>query len=583
MSTSNKVGAWLQLTRLFLKQFLENDLVSPDSDRAQLLAVVGAGVISLTLFVSMFLSATYAMSVLTPGEAAIRTLNDKFFYVSLAMLITALVAAAQWDALALDQRDAAILDPLPVPAWIVRAAKITAVTMLGAVVALAVNAFPTWVFPWMLSFSLRQMTVGDVFQMMIVHAMITVTAAVFGYVAVMALRESLSALLGPKLFTRVSPTLQAISIVLIGSLLLLLPPASTRIAQRGFDGWIAKSPPMAFVAAYEVVSNSFLVDLPRRRVTERMARRDRDSTARYEELRPLLLPMGQRMQWMLGGALGLLLIAAVISGWRAPVGGALLVAAGRRRSRVFERIANALIVRRPAVRAGFHFAIATLFRNKTHRLTLACAAAAALAMMLFVLSRTDWLAGRLTPGVLAIQPLLYGCLLVAFRHLVRVPAELRANWAVQLAWREQTRLFKDGVSRAGIVALAIPAILLVVPVVALLADTRTALMHAALGLAGAMILMEALMLGYGKAPFFCNYVPGGAKALVPILGIAFFIGAAIFARLELSILAGVNVGRGRVLLAVIWGGLRVASIKRRDPQIDFNEGPETFSQLGLHT
>ena len=55
------------------------------------------------------------MSVLTPGEAAVLTLNDKFFYVSLAMLITALVAAAQWDALSLDQRDAAILDPLPVP------------------------------------------------------------------------------------------------------------------------------------------------------------------------------------------------------------------------------------------------------------------------------------------------------------------------------------------------------------------------------------------------------------------------------------------------------------------------------------
>ena len=88
---SNRVQAWLQLTKLFLKQFLENDLVSPDSDRAQLLAIVGAGMVSLTLFLSMFLSATYAMSVLTPGEGAVRTLNDKFFYVSLAMLITALV------------------------------------------------------------------------------------------------------------------------------------------------------------------------------------------------------------------------------------------------------------------------------------------------------------------------------------------------------------------------------------------------------------------------------------------------------------------------------------------------------------
>ena len=54
----------------------------------------------------------------------------------------------------------------------------------------------------MLSFSLRQMTAADVFRLMAIHAMVTVTAAAFGYLAVMALRESLSAILGPKLFAR---------------------------------------------------------------------------------------------------------------------------------------------------------------------------------------------------------------------------------------------------------------------------------------------------------------------------------------------------------------------------------------------
>ena len=580
---SNRVGAWLQLTKLFLKQFLENDLVSPDSDRAQLLAIVGALVVSMTLFVSMFLSATYAMSVLTPGEGAVRTLNDKFFYVSLAMLVLALIAAAQWDALALDQRDSAILDPLPVPSWIVRAAKVTAVAILGAVASLAVNAFPTIIFPWMLAFSLPMMHASDILRLNIIHAMITVTAAVFGYVAVMAFRESLCAILGPKLFTRVSPSLQATMIVVLGSLLLLLPPASTRVAQRGFSGWVSHTPPMAFVAAYEVASNSFIVDLPRRRMTARQQRRDRSNTEFYEERRPLLLPMAQRVQLFLAGSFGLLLIATAVSGVRAPVGGALLVASGRRSSRVFERIANVVIVRHPAARAGFHFAFATLFRSKTHRLTLACAAAAALAMMLFVLSRTELQTGKLTPGILVLQPLLYGCLLVAFRHLVRVPAELRANWGVQLAWRDHPRQFKDGVARAGLVSLAVPAIVIVSPLVAGIADSTVAIEHALLGIFGAAILMDVLMLGYDKAPFVCNYVPGGAKALVPILAIAFFIGANIFARIELSILRGVNETRSLIFLAVVYGGLRIASLRQRDPHIDFNEGPDGFNQLGLHT
>jgi len=582
MRVATQITAWLQLTRLFLKQFLENDLVSPDSDRAQLLAIVGAGVISMTLFLSMFLSAGYAMSVLTPGEAAVRTLNDKFFYVSLAMLITALVAAAQWDALSLDQRDAAILDPLPVRPAIVRWAKLTAVAMLGAAVALAVNAFPALIFPWMLSFSLRQMTAGDVFWLMGIHFMITVTAAVFGYLAVMTLRESLSAILGPKLFARVSPSFQASTIVVLGSLLLLLPPASTRVAQRQFSGRWLQSPPMAFVAAYEVATHSFIVDLPRRKVTARMARRDVANTEIFEGLRPLILPTSQRVEFLFGAVVAILIVANIISAARAPVGGALLAASGNRRSRVSERIANTLIVRHPASRAGFHFAVATLFRSKTHRLTLACAAAVGLAMALVVLSRIELQPGSLTVGVLVSQPLLYGSLLVGFRHLLRVPAELRANWGVQLAWRDHPRAFRAGVYRAGILTLALPVIVVVVPLVAFVADITTAMAHAAIGLAGAIVFLEALTLGYDKAPFTCNYVPGSGKGVLPIFVLAFLLGANLFARLELSMLRGTNTVAGVVVLAVLFGGLRVASIRRRDPQMDFNEGPETFSQLGLH-
>jgi hypothetical protein len=582
MRTARQITAWLQLTKLFLKQFLENDLISPESDRAQLLAVVGAGVVSLTLFASMFLSSIYAMSVLTPGEAAVRTLNDKFFYVSLAMLVTALVAAAQWDALSLDHRDSAILDPLPVRPSIVRWAKLTAVAILGAAVALGVNLFPTWVFPWMLSFSLRQMTAGDVFWMMATHFMITVTAAVFGYLAVMAFREAISAMLGPKLFARVSPAFQASTIVVLGSLLLLLPAASTRVAQRGFSGWWAQSPPMAFVGAYEVASRSFLVDLPRREVPARMARRDRANTAIYEERRPLFLPMAQRTEILLGAVVAMLTVSTIINALRAPVGGALLVAGGRRRSRALERIVNVLIVRHPAARAGFHFAVATLFRSKTHRLTLACAAAVGLAMSVVVLSRTDLQPGTLTTGVLVIQPLLYGSLLVGFRHLLRIPAELRANWAVQLAWRDQPRAFRNGVCRAGILTLALPAVIVVTPLVAGMSDTTTALAHAAIGLAGAIVFLEALMAGYDKAPFACNYVPASGKGFVPVLAIAFLVGASLFARLERSMLEGTNVIAGVMLLVVLFGGLRIASMRRRDPQIDFNQGPEAVSQLSLH-
>src|SRR5829696_369222 len=140
---------YVLLTRHFLRQFLENDLISPDADRTQLLAVVGALVISMTLFISAFTTSLYIGAFLTPGQAAILSLDDKYFYLALAMIVTALVAASQWDVLAIDSRDAAILEPLPVPAGTIRRAKLSAVAIMGAAVAVAVNGFPSWVFPWM--------------------------------------------------------------------------------------------------------------------------------------------------------------------------------------------------------------------------------------------------------------------------------------------------------------------------------------------------------------------------------------------------------------------------------------------------
>ena len=59
------------LTRHFLRRFLENDLISPDADRAQLLAVVGASLFSMTLMISLFMSFTYLAPGWTPSGLAI--------------------------------------------------------------------------------------------------------------------------------------------------------------------------------------------------------------------------------------------------------------------------------------------------------------------------------------------------------------------------------------------------------------------------------------------------------------------------------------------------------------------------------
>ncbi len=580
---------YVLLTRHFLRAFLENDLISPEADRSQLLAVVGALVISLTLFISAAMSSLYVGAVLTPGQGAILSLDDKFFYLSLAMIVTALVAASQWDVLAIDPRDAAILEPLPVPAGTIRRAKISAVAIMGAAVAIALNGFPSFVFPWMLVFNFPQMRFEAFLGLMVTHAVYTVLAGLFGYLAVIALRETMVAMLGRRWFAIASPWAQAALIVLLGSSLLMLPVAADRIGENGFDGWRMSSPPMWFLGAYEATAGDVIANLLRPvplaspEVMEKRAEADRLNTALYDTRRPDFPVLARRA----AAAFGMVwLVGAVAYLWNARNLPALPPPSCRRRSRPGDWVTGTILARDPAVRAGFDFTLAAMWRSNTHRLTLVCAAAAGFAMAVLALSGADTQQGSgPSARLLFMQPLLYGALLVGFRHIIRVPAELRASWGFQLAWRERDRAFMAGVRRAAITALALPALLVLLPLFVFVLGPGRAVIHALLGLAGAIVLLEALLVTYDKVPFTCSYLPSeNMKALGPIYTIAFVIGAANFARMQNEVLQSGNPARLLITLAVVFAICRLMSLKRmRSPYVEFDEAPVTYRGLGLHS
>jgi hypothetical protein len=578
-------SSYALLTRLFLRQFLENDLIAPDADRTQLLAVVGALSVSVTLFISAMMSARYLGPLVTPGGAAVDSLVDKFFYLSLAMIVSGLVAASQWDVLALDPRDAAILEPLPVQAGTVRRAKVSAIAILGAAVACALNAFPTFVFPWMLVFNFRQMSGFSLLGLMITHAVVTVSAAAFGYLVIIALRETLVAVLGRRGFTVVSPWVQGALIVVLGSALLLIPAAADRIAQRGFDGWRAMAPPMWFVGVYEVAVGGIIADLPRSEMRPRQAASDLTMTALYADRRPQFPALARRAVFATAAVLLVASLAYLWNARRLPSLAPSPPPSSRHGWSLGRRLANAWLVRDPASQAGFYFTLAAMWRNNSHRLTLACAAAAGFAMALVALTSANAQQGAgPSPRLLVMQPFLYGALLVGFRHVIRVPAELRANWGFQLAWRDRTEDFVAGVKRAAIVALVLPALAILLPLFTFVLGPQLALMHAALGLAGAVVLLEALMVTYDKVPFTCTYLPNENKALVPIFAIAFMVGALNFAHMQYAALQGDGALRAVVVLSVAFVILRVMSVKReRLPHVEFDEAPATYQRLGLNS
>src|SRR5688500_13043051 len=132
------------LTQHFLQRFLENDLVSPDSDRHDVLALVFSGLLVSTLFITLGLALKFLfMTMQSPGRTAILAADDRLFFMTCSMIVMALVAVASWDALSLDPRDSSILGPLPVAHRVIVRAKLRAVGMFAAGFAVAVTIMPT--------------------------------------------------------------------------------------------------------------------------------------------------------------------------------------------------------------------------------------------------------------------------------------------------------------------------------------------------------------------------------------------------------------------------------------------------------
>ncbi|MGE3472811.1 MAG: hypothetical protein AB7O28_20835, partial [Vicinamibacterales bacterium] len=491
------------LTRHFLRRFLENDLVAPEADRTQLLAVVGAALVSTTLFLTMMSGFKYLVGVYTPGQAAVASLDDKLFYLSVSMVVVALLTVAQWDALVVDARDAAILDPLPVTAAAVRQAKLAAVSVFGLAATALVNLVPTLLFPLFLV-GKQPVSLADALAVAAAHAVATLGASAFGFLAVVACRETLSAMLGARWFAQVSSWVQAALIVGLGAALLLIPATSGRVERTALSApAFMAAPPAWFLGAYEAMAGHVLADAPRSRLRGRQIANDARFTAAYRRHGARFDALARRAALALPAVALAAVAAYLLNARRGPASHVTAQRLARTRRRPLRRATLA----RGAALAGFWFTLAVLWRSHAHRLTIACAGAAGLALSLVALAGADaeaLAAGRIEPRLLIVQPFLVGALLVGFRHAIRVPAELRANWGFQLAWRGDVRAFVRGARRAALLGLALPALAAVFLLDAVILGTPLALAHAVFGAAAAVLLLDALMLGYEKVPFTCS-------------------------------------------------------------------------------
>src|SRR5258708_4375912 len=504
------------LTRLFLQRFVDNDLISPDADRHQTLAVVCSALVTSGLFVTVFLSLKFLFQPFeSPGHTAIVALEDRVFYVAYSMILMALLAVATWDALALDWRDAAILGPLPVARTTVVKAKVVAVALFAGGCDVVLNMVSSILQPLPMASKLS-LGVLEIAFLIVVYALVTTAAGAFGFLAVVALREGLTAVLGQARFNRFSAIAQGSLVVVLSAPFLLLPTQPSAVKRLWAEPGVLTPyvvPPLWFLGMQETLAGGVVDRLPRRQLPAGMLELEIQSTAMYRSRQPrfrnlagvAVVGLGIAMVVALGGYVSNSRhLAAPNDGSRAKANGPLSMLA---------RIVRSTLARRPIVQAGYFFALQSVSRSRPHRMAIATSFGVGLAVAIVSLRGLDMRhsadISSLPLAWLALQTSLVIALLVGFRYTVRLPADVRANWTFRLTWPGHESAYLIGVKRAASLGMVVPTLLALAPLHVRVLGSRLAVAHFAIGLLVGLLCQELLFMGFRQVPFASSYVPTG--------------------------------------------------------------------------
>jgi hypothetical protein len=577
------------LVRHFLRRLVENDLISPEADRHEVLGVVCAALTTAGLFGTAFISVKYQFSPLQlPGWTSLAALSDLSLFVGASMIVMALAAVSEWDALGLDARDASILGPLPLPHGMLVRAKLAAIALFTVAFAIALNAVPSLIYPVLLSSKLP-IPLVDLLALMPAHLVVTAAAGAFGFLGIVAVRELLRAVTGATLFGRLSSVLQAALLVGLATALLLLPRLSSDLSEKWLSPASSASrtlPPVWFVGLHEWIAGGLIDQLPRRFPAETapnydgIVQHENDLTRSYRSHRAEFAVLGRAA--LLG--LGVVAIVAFgLSAWNArrlPTATASMADRRGQARLALDWLVRLVLVRRPSAQGGFFFTLQTLGRSAPHRAALVVAGASSLAIgVLSAKNGVPTTTSEIPLTTLAVQSMFVIVLVAGIRHAARIPADTRAGWIFRLAWSGHGRDYLLGVKLATLLAVLAPTVLILLPVHAVTLGWSVALTHAALGLTISAVVVETAFFRYAKVPFAFSYEPSGNQlGRSPIYVVVFLAVTFGLAWVERSVLGSLQ--GTLILFAVLCGTAFALWLADRAPTspIDWDDVPMQVTQ-----
>jgi hypothetical protein len=552
---------WTLLVRHFLNRFVDNEIVSPEGEMQITLTKILALLAVPGMMLTFFLFPKYTVLAFLPPEVREQaSLIDKYFYVTFTMVVMGCVTVLEWDALFPDRRDFMVLTPLPIRGRVIFLAKIAALVVFLLIFSLDVNAFSWLLYP-MVSAPAR-MSWTEFLRAYLNHAAAVFGASTFIFFFFVALQGTVMNLLSARLFKRVSPYIQFVSILGLVLLFFLLPNTPDLLdtlatKHSSLPYWL---PPMWFVGIYETLAGQ--------------------SQPVWQELAAI----GTRAVVLV---LAVSLLAYIVS-YQRHVKRSLETeddfgAAPSALEKLVTRFADWIVVPGPLERACFYFVGKTLVRSKKHWIYLAAYVGVGFAFVLEgpigVLSRGRMPANQPAVALLAVPLILSFFLLSGMRVIFTVPAELLANWVFQLTENEQRRQCLAGVRKSMVVFGVAPLLLSVAPFYVIVWGWRTTIIHLIFAFLLSLILTELLLLNFRKIPFTCSYLPG--KANITLLWVFYWLCFTVYAYSMASLEVWMLRREHRIAICyAIAAAVLAAIVKFRNKLLDdgfefvYNDQPE---------
>ena len=547
-------GQLCTLGRAFLKRFFENDVTGNTDDLKTsffwLLAFLAVPGFLMPLMVAF----GWDLTARIRGVEVLREISrgDKAFYLGFAMTAAAAITAVAWHSLLVDRRDGLILGALPVQPAVIVGAKLAALGAYVALVAVAMHSLAALSFGMFLA---SRNTFGFAFRNILAHFLASTAASAAVMFAVSGTQGIALAILGPRLFARVSPGLQMILVALaaLGFLTLPVIDASVvdtlRAAGPNARPWLLSTPPLWFLGLYERIigtGDPVLLDLSRR------------------ALLTLLVA-------------GTATLVSFPAAYRRTMRSAVEDSGAVARPGATTRLANVLIgviARRAESRAVAQFFLATLGRVERHRFVMAMSAGLAAVWGLSTwVSLVSMRPAEPSARVLALSFSTVLFLLVGLRVAASLPGDRGASWLFDLA-QPPGRRSRAVLERLMMALVIVPVVVILGSIVAWLWGTRVALEHSLVVIAMGLLLIQVLLWRYADTPCARAWSPSGESFgrwwLAYVLGFAVFTsGVPRVERWLFDVLYGIAAFAAGVLIIAL--GLRAVGSRQVDPVTDSEE------------